>query len=297
MLTVDVKNAIGTEMMHIHKEKIEAIQAMAKRMRRKALDMAFAAGHSGSHLGPGLSMIELVAALYGGIMKIDPKNPASPNRDRFFLSKGHGVLAYYTALGEVGYLTEAELNGFETDGAPLGGHPVINLEKGVESSSGSLGMGLSLALGSALAGKRAGKDYCVFTLLGDGECGEGAVWEAAMAAAHYQLDNLIAIIDHNNLQYDGRPSEVMDLGDFVGKWESFGWKAIEVDGHDIKDICDAFVVARQTVIPTVIIAHTVKGKGISFVEDCREWHHGVLSKTQYELAMSELEDELPSEKG
>lgn len=276
--------------MNMYEEQIESIEAMAKRMRRKALDMAFAAGHSGSHLGPGLSMIELAAVLYGGILRIDPEKPVSPNRDRFFLSKGHGVLAYYTALAEAGFLTDAELNQFETDGAILGGHPVINLEKGIESSSGSLGMGLSLALGSALAGKRAGKDYCVFTLLGDGECGEGSVWEAAMAAAHFQLDNLIAIIDNNNLQYDGRPSEVMDLGDFAAKWRSFGWEVIEIDGHNVKEIYDAFTAARQVDTPVVVNAHTVKGKGVSFIEDRKEWHHGVLSKAQYEAAISELEN-------
>jgi transketolase len=164
----------------------------------------------------------------------------------------------------------------------------MNPAKGIETSSGSLGMGLSLGIGVALAGKKAQKDYSVYVLMGDGECGEGAVWEAAMSAAHYGLDNLIAIVDRNELQYDGFTREIMDLGDFGAKWRSFGWEVAEIDGHSVREIFDA-LYPRPRILdtPYVVIAHTIKGKGVSFMENNREWHHGRLSKSQYAAAVAE----------
>lgn len=275
-------------MKQVSDELVNKAERMAKTMRRNALEMAFQAGHNGAHLGPGFSMMELAAVLYGGILRIDPANPCSPDRDRFILSKGHGVLAYYTALEQAGFITHDELMTFEQNEGFLPGHPIMNLEKGIETSSGSLGMGLSLGVGVALAGRKAKRDYRVFVMLGDGECEEGSVWEAAMSAAQYKLDNLIVIVDRNKLQYDGTTSEVMDLGDLGAKWKSFGWEVAEIDGHNVREIFAAMEERPCSAgKPYVVIAHTVKGKGVSFMENKREWHHGRLSKSQYEAAMAE----------
>ncbi|MED1873013.1 transketolase [Brevibacillus borstelensis] len=272
-------------------EAIQKIASMNKRMRKLAFDMALSAGSNGAHLGGGLSIMELLATLYGGIMKYDPQNPYWEARDRFILSKGHGVLAYYSALAEAGFFSADELEAFEQNMSPFGGHPVLNMPKGIEFSSGSLGMGLSFGLGIALAKATHRRDYNVYVLLGDGECNEGSVWEAAMAAAHYQAGNLIAVIDRNNLQYDGPNNEVMNLMNFADKWRSFGWEAVEIDGHSIPDIYDAFTNEnRDPAKPYVVIANTVKGKGVSFMENNRDWHHNRLTQTQYEQAIAELEN-------
>lgn len=274
-------------------EVIISIQKMAERMREHAIHMAFSAGANGAHLGGGLSMIDIMATLYGGILHIDPKNPLWDERDRFILSKGHGVLAYYTALAEAGYFPVEDLKKFEINGEYLSGHPVMNPEKGIESSSGSLGMGLSLGIGIALAGKMRNKQYRTFVLMGDGECDEGSVWEAAMSASHFRLSNLIAIIDRNCLQYDGFCSDVMNLEDFRAKWESFGWKATEINGHDIRELYNAFSSCNTSSgeKPHIIIARTKKGKGISFMENNAAWHHSRLSQKQYDSALAELRGE------
>lgn len=266
---------------------------MAKRMREHAIHMAFAAGANGAHLGGGLSLIEIMATLYGGVLQVDPKNPLWDERDRFILSKGHGVLAYYTALAEAGFFPFEDLKKFEVNGEYLTGHPVMNLQKGIECSSGSLGMGLSLGIGIALAGKMRGKKYRTFVLMGDGECDEGSVWEAAMSASHFRLGHLIAIIDRNCLQYDGFCSDVMDLEDFRAKWEGFGWKVTEINGHDIRELSDAFASCTGPAEgkPHVIIARTIKGKGISFMENNAAWHHSRLSQSQYDSALAELRGE------
>jgi len=271
-------------------EVIIPIQKMAKRMREHALQMAFSAGANGAHLGGGLSMMDIMATLYGGILHLDPKNPEWDERDRFILSKGHGVLAYYTALAEAGFFPVEDLKKFELNGEFLPGHPVMNLKKGIECSGGSLGMGLSLGVGIALVGKMRNKRYRSFVLMGDGECNEGSVWEAAMSASHFHLTNLIAIIDKNNLQYDGCCSEIMNMDDFKAKWESFGWTVTETDGHNIKELYDAFSLCTGPFgkKPHVIIAHTIKGKGISFMENNAAWHHSRLSQKQYDLALAEV---------
>ena len=264
------------------------ITKMANRMRRKVLDMALAAGSDSSHFGGGLSIIEITATLYGKIMRIDRDNPQWIERDRFILSKGHGCLGYYTALAEVGYISEDDLLYFEKTGGYLYGHPVMKRDKGIDFSNGSLGMGLSLGNGVAIAGKKRNLDYSVYVLMGDGECNEGSVWEAAMAASHYKLNNLIGIVDKNNFQQTGSNAEIMSVGDLSSKWKSFGWNVIDVDGHDIGELYDAFTIEKPSNSPTVIIAKTVKGKGFSFAENNNAWHHAPLSKSQYEAALEEL---------
>ena len=273
--------------MKQNKFDVQSIEQMAIKMRKHAIKMAYSAGDNGAHLGPGLSIVELMATLYGAVMKFDVKNPMDADRDRFILSKGHGTLGYYTALAEVGYFSQEELYTFEENEGFLPGQPVMNVEKGIECSSGSLGLGLSFGIGIALAGKKQNKLFKTYVLMGDGECNEGTVWEAAMSATHFKLDNLVAIIDYNKMQSDGSSSEILDMGSFVNKWQSFGWKVIEVDGHDIQAILDAFQIIHSQQ-PLVIIAHTVKGKGISFMEHNIEWHHGQLTTTLYEQAMKEL---------
>ncbi len=270
-------------------EVVRRIQDMARRMREHALKMALSAGSNGAHLGGGLSMIEIMATLYGGVLRLDPKNPSWNDRDRFILSKGHGVLAYYTALAEAGFFPADDLGKFEVNGEFLPGHPVMNQNKGIECSSGSLGMGLSLGIGIALAGKKRGKQYRTFVLMGDGECDEGSVWEAAMAASHFRLGNLVAIIDHNCLQYDGSCRDIMNLENFRAKWESFGWVVAEPDGHDIRQLLEAFsCTGPADGKPHVVIARTRKGCGVSFMENNACWHHSRLSPEQYETALGEL---------
>jgi len=275
-------------LMPDREKKIIEIQDMAKRMRKKVLDMALTAGAGSSHFGGGLSIIDITATLYGAIMKLDPKNPKWENRDRFILSKGHGVLGYYTALSEIGYISEEDLKTFEKDGTYLFGHPVMNRSKGIEFSNGSLGMGLSLGIGVALAGRRKNMDYKVFVLMGDGECNEGSVWEAAMAAPQYKLDNLVAILDKNNLQQTGTNSDIMSVGDLAAKWDSFGWQVFEIDGHNVHEIYNTFLSVNSQNGPVAIVANTVKGKGFSFAEDNNAWHHAPLSSSQYEDALEEL---------
>lgn len=266
---------------------VSNLQAMAKDMRLKALEMALGAGTNGAHLGPALSSMEIMATLYGHVLRCDKDKQNDPNRDRMLVSKAHTVLSYYTALYEAGFLTEAELMTFEKPNTCFAGHPSTNIAKGIEYAGGSLGMALSFGVGIALDIKRKKKPGRVFVLLGDGELDEGANWEAFMAAAHYNLDNMFAIIDKNQLQYDGLTEDVMALGNLSEKLQSFGWHVIEVDGHDIAALINAFE-APNPKRPIAIIATTVKGKGVSFMEGAREWHHAVLSQAQYEQACFEI---------
>jgi transketolase len=251
--------------------------------------MALAAGGKAAHLGGALSMMEISATLYGGVMRYRPDQPEWADRDRFILSKGHGVLGYYTALADLGLIAEQDLAGFESTGSRLLGHPVINRASGIEFSTGSLGMGLSLGIGVALAGRRRGRDYRVFVLLGDGECNEGSVWEAAMAAPHFGLDRLTAIVDRNGLQQTGSNDTILRTGDMAAKWASFGWDAVEVEGHDVGQLHDVLAGPRQIGRPRAVIAQTVKGKGVSFAENNNDWHHAVLTRAQYDAAIAELE--------
>ena len=267
---------------------IQSIEVMSKRMKKNLLDTALAAGASSSHFGGGLSLIDITATLYGAILKYDPKNPEWSERDRFILSKGHGVLGYYTALVEAGFIPKKDLLSFEKTDSYLLGHSVKNRAKGIEFSNGSLGMGLALGIGVALAGKRRKNAFNIFVVMGDGECNEGSVWEAALAAPQFKLDNLFAIVDRNNFQQTGSNAEIMSVGDLESKWESFGWQVVGVDGHNIEELYEAFTAEYEKNKPVAIIAHTIKGKGFSFSENNNDWHHAPLTKSQYEIAINEL---------
>ncbi|MEG2361200.1 MAG: transketolase [Christensenella sp.] len=267
----------------------EHLQNFASSMRKNIITLAYHAGKKGAHIAPSLSIVDILAVLYGTIMHYDSANPFLPERDRFILSKGHGALGYYTALQQSDIITQQDLETFEQNDGLFPGQPSMNLAKGIEASSGSLGQGLSLGVGIALAGKKKGMDYRTFVLMGDGECNEGTIWESAISAAHFQLGNLIGIIDRNHMQSDGDSNSIMNLEPFSDKWSAFGWNVIEADGHSISSLYDAFLQIQQNQRPTVIIAHTTKGYGVSFMENNNEWHHNHITDTQYASAMKELE--------
>jgi transketolase len=272
----------------IDKETIVRIEKISNEMRRRIIEVAYQLGNNASHLGGALSAIEIFSSLYHCIMNYDIQDPVSDTRDRLIFSKGHAVLAYYTALESAGFLTKNDLDQFETNGFFLYGHPSRNLPKGIEFSGGSLGLGVSYGVGAALALVRRKSPGRVYIIAGDGECDEGIVWEAITAAAHFKLGNVTIIIDHNKLQLDGFTANVMDLRSLAAKFEAFGGNVHEVDGHNIEQLCNALQLT-DSVKPSVIIAHTVKGKGISFMENKREWHHARLTAEQYGQAVSELQ--------
>ena len=252
--------------------------------------MLAAAG--GGHPGGSLSAVEILSALYFRIMRHKPQDPFWPNRDRFILSKGHCVPVLYAVLAECGYLPVEELTTLRKLGSRLQGHSKAGSPPGVEMSAGSLGQGLSYSIGQCLAARLDGRDYRVYCLLGDGELDEGQVWEAAMAAAHYSLDNLTAIVDRNRIQNDDFCEKVMRTDPLPDKWQAFGWHVQEVDGHDLSQLIEALERARDVRgQPSVIIAHTVKGKGVSFMENTAEWHGKAPTPEQAELALAELGSE------
>jgi len=269
---------------------IKELKKKAIEIRKNVLKMLTCAGSG--HTGGSLSIVDILVALYYYAMRNDPEDPQWPGRDRFLLSKGHGCPALYAVLAEKGYFDKEDLWGLRKLGSKLQGHPQMGLA-GIEISSGSLGQGLSIANGMALAARLDKLDTRIYCLMGDGETNEGQVWEAAMTASHYKLDNLCAIIDYNKLQIDGFCCEVKDMGAYLDKWKDFGWNAIETDGHDIEKLMAAFDKARVVKgLPTVIVAHTIKGKGVSFVENKVEWH-GIAPKTEEcERAIKELNEEL-----
>lgn len=262
---------------------------MAKRMRLKALEMAYKSGKNGAHLGGGLSAIEILATLYHNILQVDSTNPFDDNRDRLIVSKGHCVLAYYTALYEKGFLRDEDLEQFEKNGYHWHGHAMRDLGHGIEFSGGSLSMGMSFAVGEALACKARGLSSRVFVLLGDGECNEGLIWEAAMSAAHHHLDNLCVIVDRNRLQYDGVTNEVMNSDSLAEKFKAFGFEVSEVDGHDCEELSNQLsIICDQK--PHCVIANTIKGKGVSFMENDKTWHHHTLNEAQYNQAIMEIQN-------
>ncbi|SFR03610.1 transketolase [Desulfoscipio geothermicus] len=268
-------------------EKIKSLQDKARQIRRHIVSMVGAAGSG--HPGGSLSAADIVTALYFDVMRIDPQRPDWPERDRFVLSKGHAAPVLYAALAERGYFPVEQLQTLRKLGSPLQGHPDMRKVPGVEMSTGSLGQGLSAAGGMALAGKLDGRDYRVFALLGDGEIQEGQIWEAAMAAAHYKLDNLTAILDHNGLQIDGPVGEVMSPEPVAEKWRAFGWDVQEIDGHDMEQVLGAVTRAGEVRgKPSIVIANTVKGKGVSFMENEVGWHGSAPKPEQVEQALAEL---------
>lgn len=268
--------------MHIQK-----IEDMAKKMRRKILDISYSSKES-AHFGGGLSIVDITATLYSAVLRYDTKNTAWEDRDRFILSKGHSVLGYYSALLEAGIISEEIFATYQMNESDLTAHPVMNIPLGIESSNGSLGQGLSMGVGLALAAKRKTKKHRIYVLLGNGECNEGSVWEAIMSAAHFKLDNLIAVVDNNGFQSDGESETIIDCGDFEGKWKSFGWNVCSVDGHNISELYNAFVECNVKNKPKVVIANTIKGKGVSFMENNNEWHHNRLTKENYDQALQEM---------
>ena len=266
---------------------IEKCTAAAASIRRDLIKMTYNTGTTGAHIGGSLSMAEIMSVLYLAIMKFDADNLKSESRDRFILSKGHGAMAQYAAMKQAGLISDEELQTFKQNNTFLYAHPSMNLEKGIEFSSGSLGQGLSLAVGSALALKiKKNNESRVFVLLGDGECNEGSVWEAAMSASHYKLDNLTVIIDKNKLQYDGETEDVLGLAPFDAKWKSFGFETVTVDCHNVESLINAFSKEHKNQ-PLCIIADTIKGKGVSFMENEAKWHNGSLTKEQFEQALAE----------
>lgn len=268
----------------------DEIKNFAHKIRLSVINGAHDAGNQGVHIGGALSCVDILAVLYGGVMNICPRHPLDENRDRLILSKGHDSLALYAALKEKGFITAEEFkdNYLQNDGF-LPTHPVKNLEKGIECSSGSLGMGLSFGIGEALAARVNNKNYHTFVIMGDGECDEGSCWEAFMAAKQYRLSNLTLFIDKNGFQSDGPVADIMPI-DLNSALKSLGWHVYEVDGHDTDLLFDITMEAMQnTDFPSVIIADTVKGKGISFMENNNAWHHGHLTEEQYEQAINELQ--------
>ncbi|MEA5136737.1 MAG: transketolase [Candidatus Fimivivens sp.] len=277
-------------MVEYKEQKVIRLRQLAKQMRLDALDMALGAGNNGAHLGPAFSCMEILAVLYGAVMKYNLSDKQWVERDRFIASKAHCVLAHYTALAGCGFFSRKQLETFEKNGTSLAGHPAFDLDLGIEYSGGSLGQALPVGIGMAIDAKQKARSNRVFILLGDGECDEGSNWEAFLAAPHFKLGNLTAIIDKNKLQYDGTTDEIMNLGDMKKKLEVFGWYVTEIDGHDISQLLDAFE-DNKVDVPHMIIANTVKGKGVSFMENVREWHHSRLTKEQYDIAISEVSKE------
>ena len=240
------------------------------------------------HPGGSLSATDLVTALYFSLMRHDPKNPRAPESDKFHLSKGHCCPLLYAVLAESGYFQKEELWKLRQKGAILQGHP-DRRTPGVNVASGSLGQGLSVSVGMSLAGKLDKRDYRVYCLMGDGELQEGNIWEAAMAASHYACDNLCAIVDYNGFQIDGKVKDIMNLEPVVAKWQAFGWHTIEIDGHAMKQILAAYEEAKNIKgKPSVIIAHTIKGKGVSFMENVVDFHGRAPTKEETEIALKEL---------
>ncbi|MFZ5944362.1 MAG: transketolase [Bacillota bacterium] len=262
------------------------LREKAKLLRRYILKMI--ANAKSGHPGGSLSAVEIVTALYYKIMRIDLKNPEWENRDRFILSKGHACPVVYAALADLGYISISDLKELRQVGKLLQGHPSIKTP-GIDMATGSLGQGLSIANGMALGGKINDKNYRVYALLGDGELQEGQIWEAVMTAYHNKLDNLTVFVDYNKLQLDGSCAALKSLGGLLEKWRAFGWNAIEIDGHDFEQILSAITIAIKTRnVPTVIIANTIKGKGVSFMENEVSWHGGAPDENQLRIALNDI---------
>lgn len=268
--------------------KIKKLKESAKRMRLLGLDMALASGNHGSHIGGSMSCIEILAVLYGEVLSYDIQNPLDVERDRFIPSKNHCVLAHIPALVETGLISREEAVEFQKDGGRLTGYPK-RPEIGLEYSGGSLGMAISVGVGLALASKEKKRKSHIYILMGDGELNEGSIWEAFMSASHYKLDNLTAIIDRNHLSYDGDTEEIMAIDGLKDKMSAFGWHVTLCDGHDVEALLTAFSDLKEGK-PHVIIADTIKGKGISFAENRPEWHHHTITLEQYEQAKQEIEN-------
>ena len=261
------------------------IEKICVEMRKDIIRMTYSVGNIGAHIGGALSLVEIFAALYLFDDYMNKEYITSENRTRLILSKGHGVMAQYATMKQAGIIDDNMLMTFKKQGSELFAHPHMNSKIGIEFSSGSLGQGLSQGVGVALALKRKNNNAKVIVIVGDGECDEGSIWEAAMAASHFGLDNLYVIVDKNNIQYDGETTSVMDLGSIETKFEAFGWYSIKTDGHSIHEIKKALLCNSEK--PKAIVALTIKGKGVSFMENNPKWHNGRLTTEQYEVALKE----------
>ena len=270
--------------------EIENLKKVCRDLRIRILDMTYGAGKNGAHAGGGLSIVEILAFLYfGGVLKYDLDNPFIEERDRFILSKGHSALALFGILEQVGFLSKNDTDLFEVNGSPFYSHAKRDLSKGIEFSGGSLSLGLSYGVGVAIACKINNLDNHIYILIGDGECDEGLVWESLMSAANFKLNNLTVIVDFNGMQSDGHSIDIMDKSNLGEKFQSIGFNVIEIDGHNLNEIKIAFD-SRDFTKPNAIIAHTVKGKGVSFMENNINWHHGVLTTELYKSALSEQKE-------
>ena len=265
----------------------KGLKDIARNIRKDIVSMIHTS--KSGHPGGSLSAVEILTALYFDEMNIDPNNCKMEDRDRFVLSKGHAAPVLYATLAHKGYFDRDELNGLRKINRMLQGHPDMKGTPGVDMSTGSLGQGFSVACGMAMASKLDNAPWRVYTLLGDGEVQEGIVWEAAMSAAHYKLDNMVAFLDYNGLQIDGKNEDVMNIGPIVDKFKAFGWNVIEIDGHDFDQIFAALDMAKETVgKPTMIVAKTIKGKGISFMENEAGWHGAAPNDNDLEIALADL---------
>lgn len=274
-------------MLSVLKVNAEMVREKARRIRADALWMAHLSNTG--HVGGSLSCADIVAALYFGIMRIRPQDPKWPDRDRFIMSKGHTCSTWYSALAELGFIPREELLTYRKLHSKLQGHPDMAKMPGVEMTAGSLGHGLPAGLGMALAGKLDKRDYTVYVLLGDGEIQEGLIWESALAAPNYRADNLVAILDNNGMQSGGAVKDIAPLGDIAAKWRAFGWDVQEVDGHDVDALLRVFhSIPRRPGAPTFVLANTVKGKGVSFMENDNLWHGKAPDARQLEQALEEI---------
>ncbi len=273
------------------KKKINELKKIATRVRKHIIEETYHAG--AGHPGGSLSCTDILTVLYFHEMRVDPKNPHWKDRDRFVLSKGHCAPALYGVLAERGFFPVEDLVGFRSADSYLEGHPSMKMVPGVDMSTGSLGQGISAAVGMAMMGKLDKADYRVYAILGDGEIQEGQVWEALMAAAHYKLDNLVAFLDYNGLQIDGKITEVMSPEPVEEKFRAFGWKVLKIDAHDYEQIIDALNQAREIKgMPVMIIAKSIKGKGVSFMENSVSWHGTPPKKEHRDQAIAELDEYL-----
>lgn len=269
------------------KPDIDELKRIANILRRDIVTMIYQAGDG--HPAPSLSAVDIIAVLYFHIMKVDPSNPSWPERDRLILSKGHACPALYAALARRGYFPLEELPTLRSLHSRLQGHPDMKKTPGVDFTSGSLGNGISIGLGMALAARLRGYDYYTYVITGDGELEEGIIWESAMAATHYKVGNLIVFVDNNGMQSGGKVEDITALYPLAAKWEAFGWHCQTIDGHDIEGIIDAVERAKaEKDKPSVIIARTVKGKGVPFMENDNSWHKGSFTREQWEEAMAAL---------
>lgn len=269
---------------------VKELEKRAVEIRKRTVEIIYKA--SGGHIGGSLSSVDILVALHFGIMNIDPKNPEMKGRDRFIMSKGHSVEGYYSTLEKCGFISSSLLDTYGKFNSLLAGHPTRKVP-GIEMNSGALGHGLSVGVGMAIAAKRSGENFRTYVLMGDGEHGEGSIMEAAAAAGHYKLDNLVAIIDRNHLQISGRTEDVCSIDDLEGKYRACGWSVVHCDGHNMGELLQCFRnAAEQTEKPTFVIAHTVKGKGVSFMEDIAVWHHKVPNKEQLKIAFAELNQKM-----